>query len=570
MHKNNFCSNPIKSLKYVETITMSQSTLYQKNDKNKNIRKLKETFYNNDFKPQNNSNLSKDNNESQIMNYYIISQKLLFKYNSNKMINIGLININNVIYNNKCHYTAIYNEIVIYNNTIDYIKKYYKYNESIKIIPKREQYFKHLMQFLERPVFRNFINNKIIKQISLDKLSIYRRTNYPKKYNKNIDLNSKIYNNNIIFNSNVIETIENCSTSITQCSNRNNNNITRINKINNQCEIKVNNNENEASIISEIKINNCQNKKNDNNNFFIDNSLLMLMKDLSISQNKINAYLCKHNLNYKNLYNKIKNKSKKYTITNKIELDKKYKIENKESNKQIKDNEYNSLQKKMTHTKKLNNINFYKKLANTQSNNNTHKDKIDNNEICHNSISSHKKINNIKIIPFNSNNLNSQLNNKNSCCNTNKCCLSSIVKNKPLIIQNLKKKFDNNSKIYNKDNHDLHRFFNSNLSKDKNNDLNLVNFLNNNKIIYNLNNKEILNKINKIVRIKEPKNKSMKKNIKTKKLLTESSICLLDLNSLNENGAKKKYQTINAVKSISISNNQFFNQKSEFKKNDYK
>ena len=575
MHKNKFCSIPIKS-KYDAIITKSQSTLYQKkgdeNNKNKNIRKLKESFYNKDFKPQNISYLSKENNEPQYMKYYIISQNNLKKYTSYKMVNIGMININNVIFNNKCHYTAIYNEIVFSNNTIDYIKKFYKYNESIKIIPKREVYFRHLMQFLERPVFRNFINNKIIKQIGLDKLSIYRRTNYPKKFNKNIDLNSNICYNNIIFNSNVIETIENCSTS-TQCSNRNNNNLTKKNKINNQLEIKENNNENEASIISEIKINNCQNKKNDNNYFCIDNSLLMLMKDLSISQNKINSYLCQNNLNYKNLYNKIKNKSKKYTITNKNYLDKKYKIDNKES-KQIKDNEYNSLQKKMTQTKKLNNINFYKKLTNTQSNNNvakynTYNDIIDN-EICHNSISSHKKINNIKIIPFNSNNLNSQINTKNSCCNTNKCCLSSVMKNKPLIIQNLKKKIDTNSKIYNKDNHDLHRFFNLNLSKDKNNDLNLINFLNNNKIIYNLNNKEILKKINKIVRIKEPKNKSMKKYTKTKKLLTESSICMLDLNSLNENGAKKKYQTINAVKSISISNNQFFNQKSECKKIDYK
>ena len=146
-----------------------------------------------------------------------------------------------------------------------------------------------------------------------------------------------------------------------------------------------------------------------------------------------------------------------------------------------------------------------------------------------------------------------------------------MAKNNPLIIHNLKKKFDTNTKLSNKDNQKLKKFFTSNLSKDKNNmDLNLANFLNNNKIIYNLNNKEIMKKINKIVRIKEPKNKSMKKNIKTKKLLTESFIYMLDSNSLNENGAKRKYQTINAVKSISISNNQFFNQKSEYKKIDYK
>ena len=62
----------------------------------------------------------------------------------------------------------------------------------------------------------------------------------------------------------------------------------------------------------------------------------------------------------------------------------------------------------------------------------------------------------------------------------------------------------------------------------------------------------------------------MKKNINTQKLLTDYSQCMLDFNSLNENEAKRKYQTINAVKSISISNNQFCNQKNEFKKEDYK
>ena len=250
MHKNDFCSNSNKTLKNKKTFAISQSTLYKNNEnennKNKNIRKLKESFYKNDFKTQNISNQSKENNESQNMDYFLLSQEILKKYN--KKLNIGIININNIIFNKKCHFTAVYNEVTIYNNNNEYIKKIYKYKESIKIIPKREVYFKHLMLFLERPVFRNFINNKIIKQIGLDKLSIYRRTNYPKKFNKNMDLNNNICNNNIIFNPNVIETIENCSTAITQCSYRNN--------INNNNEIKIKNNENDTSIISEIKINN--------------------------------------------------------------------------------------------------------------------------------------------------------------------------------------------------------------------------------------------------------------------------------------------------------------------------
>ena len=81
---------------------------------------------------------------------------------------------------------------------------------------------------------------------------------------------------------------------------------------------------------------------------------------------------------------------------------------------------------------------------------------------------------------------------------------------------------------------------------------------------------KLIEDIKKTGNKKELKNKSMKKHINMQKFLTESSICMLDLNSLNENEAKKKYQTINAVKSISISNNQFFNMKNEFKRNNYK
>ena len=571
MNKNNFCSIPNKPLLNEDSLSVSQSTIYNNGSAiniKRNIKKLKESIFNKDFRHQRFFYLSKKTNESQYIKNYILSKNILKKYTYLKKTNIGLENINRIIYCKKCHFTTIYNELIIYNTKIEYIKKFYKYNESIKIIPKREAYFKHLMQFLERPFFRNFVYNKIIKQIGLDKLSIYRRINYPKKLNKNLDVKTNIYNNNIIFNSNVIETIENCSTSMTQYSNRNNLNLKEKN---NDFEIKnkINNNyDQNASMISEIKVNNCSNKKNDKNISYIDNSLLIIMKDLSVSKNKIKEYLFQQNNNYKNLYNKIKNKAKMNIVINKNDLNDNNNILEKKG-KQINALEnINNLNKKLSQTKKMKNLNFYKKLlVKKQSNNN-----IDENyNFCHNSLSSPKKINNIRIIPFNSNNLNSQINNKNSYLNTNKCCLSSISKNKSLKIHNLKKKFNNNKLILiNKNNNNFHNYFNSNNSKENNNNLNFVNFLNNNKIITNLNNKDILKKIKKIVEIKEPKNKSMKKNIKTQKLLTDSSIFMLDFNSLNENEAKRKYQTINVVKSISISNNQFFNPKIEFKKNDYK
>jgi len=584
MHKNNFCTIPSKALNYEDSIIMSQSTIYKNNDEdqkhNKNIKKLKKSFYNNDFKCKQSNTLELNSGFLLIKNY-ILSKKILSKYNSPKLSNLGLFIINNIIQNKKCNICTLYNDIIIFSNgKVEYIKKYYKYSESIKIIPKREVYFKHLMQFIERPIFRNFTYNKISRKIGLDKLSIYRRINYPKKFNKKI-YNNKILSDNIIFNHDVIETIENCSTSITQRSNKDQNNDKKDKNNNIKCENKGNNYENESSMISEIKINNCNNKKNDNNISCIDNSLLIIMKDLSISQNKINEYLCKNNSKYKNLYLKIENKKKSKahnTLSNKNYPKNKneFKDMKEKDPKFLEENEKNIINnKKVTRTKEINNRDFYKKILIKKQSSNLDKFNEQKNIIGHEgnrkSISIGKKSNNIKVIPFNSNTINSQIVNKNASCNTNsynKYCLSSFIRNKTSTIHNLKKKYNTNKKFLSKENN-LHNYFNYS-SKEKNKDINFVNFLKNNKLMCDLNNKEILRKIKKIIDIKKPKNNSMKKDINTQKFLTESPMWMLDLNSLNENEAKKKYQTINTVKSISISNNQFFNSKSEFKKYDDK
>lgn len=584
MHKNNFCTIPSKALNYEDSIIMSQSTIYKNNDEdqkhNKNIKKLKKSFYNNDFKCKQSNTLELNSGFLLIKNY-ILSKKILSKYNSPKLSNLGLFIINNIIQNKKCNICTLYNDIIIFSNgKVEYIKKYYKYSESIKIIPKREVYFKHLMQFIERPIFRNFTYNKISRKIGLDKLSIYRRINYPKKFNKKI-YNNKILSDNIIFNHDVIETIENCSTSITQRSNKDQNNDKKDKNNNIKCENKGNNYENESSMISEIKINNCNNKKNDNNISCIDNSLLIIMKDLSISQNKINEYLCKNNSKYKNLYLKIENKKKSKahnTLSNKNYPKNKneFKDMKEKDPKFLEENEKNIINnKKVTRTKEINNRDFYKKILIKKQSSNLEKFNEQKNVIGHEgnrkSISIGKKSNNIKVIPFNSNTINSQIVNKNASCNTNsynKYCLSSFIRNKTSTIHNLKKKYNTNKKLLSKENN-LHNYFNYS-SKEKNKDINFVNFLKNNKLMCDLNNKEILRKIKKIIDIKKPKNNSMKKDINTQKFLTESPMWMLDLNSLNENEAKKKYQTINTVKSISISNNQFFNSKSEFKKYDDK
>ena len=526
MQKNNFCIFSKKSLKLSEAKNAPSHFLIYKNKEKESTnqfnQKLKEKI-----QDKRKSIISKQKENEFIFQNYILSTKILMKYNKN----YNSVTINNLFIRKKCHFQAIYNDMKIYINTnIEYIKKYYTYNESIKIIPKRQAYFKHLMIYIEGPIYKNFIYNKILKRKSLEKLSLYKRTNYPKKYNKNNNI--ILSDNNIIFNSDVIETIENCSTSLTQCSNKKNNNININNNIiqtKNSAKKNIND-----SIISEIKTNGCRNRRSDSNISCIDNSLLMIMKDLAISQNVINRYLYNNNTNYKNLYNRMKSKSKTITIKNRKNKENQINIRNCK-NKTIQ----NEINIKQHHNYKESDNNLIKKIKQNS------KSKM------RSSISLIKKINNIKIKQFTSNNIKSSSlissQNLNSLSNYNKYRFS-LGNNKIHLNLNLR---SNNKKFSSKEKNpiSLNHFNNTIKPKRTNNFNNIKN---------NTNNKVILQSIKKIIEHQRTKNNSLRKYINTQKFLTDSTFCLLDMNSMNENETKKMIQTINPIKSISISNNQFF------------
>ena len=526
MQKNNFCIFSKKSLKLSEAKNAPSHFLIYKNKEKESTnqfnQKLKEKI-----QDKRKSIISKQKENEFIFQNYILSTKILMKYNKN----YNSVTINNLFIRKKCHFQAIYNDMKIYINTnIEYIKKYYTYNESIKIIPKRQAYFKHLMIYIEGPIYKNFIYNKILKRKGLEKLSLYKRTNYPKKYNKNNNI--ILSDNNIIFNSDVIETIENCSTSLTQCSNKKNNNININNNIiqtKNSAKKNIND-----SIISEIKTNGCRNRRSDSNISCIDNSLLMIMKDLAICQNVINRYLYNNNTNYKNLYNRMKSKSKTITIKNRKNKENQINIRNSK-NKTIQ----NEINIKQHHNYKESENNLIKKIKQNS------KSKM------RSSISLIKKINNIKIKQFTSNSIKSSSlissQNLNSLSNYNKYRFS-LGNNKIHLNLNLR---SNNKKFSSKEKNpiSLNHFNNTIKPKRTNNFNNIKN---------NTNNKVILQSIKKIIEHQRTKNNSLRKYINTQKFLTDSTFCLLDMNSMNENETKKMIQTINPIKSISISNNQFF------------
>ena len=260
------------------------------------------------------------------------------------------------------------------------------------------------------------------------------------------------------------------------------------------------------------------------------------MKDLAISPNLINRYLYNNNNNYKKLYNRMKNKSK--TIT----------IKNKEKQLNIEDNENKTIQNEIKKDQSI----YFK-----NENNLIKKIKQNSKTKMRSSISLIKKINNIKIKQFVSNNIksssiiNSQ--NLNSCTNYKKYRFS-LANKKIHLNLNLRK---DNKKYSSKEKNPITlNLFNNNIKPKR------AYIFNKNKI--NTNNKVILKSIKKIIEHQRTKNNSLRKYINTQKFLTDSTFCLLDMNSMNENETKKMIQTINPIKSISISNNQFFKCIKEF------
>lgn len=131
------------------------------------------------------------------------------------------------------------------------------------------------------------------------------------------------------------------------------------------------------------------------------------MKDLAISQNVINRYLYNNNTNYKNLYNRMKSKSKTITIKNRKNKENQINIRNSK-NKTIQ----NEINIKQHHNYKESENNLIKKIKQNS------KSKM------RSSISLIKKINNIKIKQFTSNSIKSSSlissQNLNSLSNYNK------------------------------------------------------------------------------------------------------------------------------------------------------
>ena len=323
MQKNNLCplsklSN--KVLLYEENDSFSQSTFNPNKlffgSTKKPIKQIKQKYItnvsnrinpvhkiNNDL---NNKNIYKKNTVNNAINNKIktIIKNFINRTKNVKTNYIKTFQLNYYIFS----INYIINKYKIYeknNNSNELIKQYYYYDDSIKIIPKKEFYFRHHMIFLERPNFKNAFFNKIIKNLGLEKLNIYQ--NHKKKDIKIDQININNENDNQkIFDTNVLETIENYSTTITQSVNNEKQPSLTPFEIFRRCEdnnkkkkdLNKNNEQKQITTFCESEIS-CKSKN------FVDESLIATVEDLFEKPNKFKQF--KNEKRYTNNFIKKKN-----------------------------------------------------------------------------------------------------------------------------------------------------------------------------------------------------------------------------------------------------------------------
>jgi len=464
MQKTNLCQLTNKVLVYEETDTISQSIFNSKkrlfDQTNKEVVQTKPRHIQNITKMPLPKIINKNNNKMIIQNHNINNINNNNNKNVNKINNININKIDKFSCNKKVYnyiqmkyikifeinsdifiISCIVNKHMQNYNDIDheYMKDYYTHKESKKIIPKKETYYRHHMEFLEKPYFNNANINKIRKSFCFEKLNVY--LSQKKKGRKNKEINNP-EDDHKIFDTSVLELIENYSTTMIQGPNNEKYPPLIPFEIFKRCEDTNKNHKEQKSIItfSESEIS-CASK---NIVDAYDKSLIGVVKDLSGRQKnqKINKELglfinnAHNSNNSKSLTNKkrVKNaKESKQTINaiysikqNAYELNKiEKKINNyfpkkKDNEKFIKPNNRNNINNNKNEEKEL----IKKKRVSTSTNKKNKQILFDTYQKTI-SKSNSKKENHINIITSNKNEENKTANNPSfGLKRKNKCVLN--------------------------------------------------------------------------------------------------------------------------------------------------
>ena len=236
---------------------------------------------------------------------YVLKTNILYK----KFV------IENLISTKECHKVACLKDCMIYDYIDEFLKRYYKKNESKNHIPKFVNYYKNYLNFFCKPTFSSIKFNNIIQNNGEKKAEIYYNNNYGNK-NKKKEENKKFKN---IFSESIKESINDITlfNENDKTINLNNSNFSRYLKKNNLLD------ESESNSIYNLLMNLNNNKKNIKterlslnkrflNNFNNNNNNIIAIDKI---KDEINTHSSRKNTFY-NSNSKISNVSNSHTNNN--------------------------------------------------------------------------------------------------------------------------------------------------------------------------------------------------------------------------------------------------------------
>lgn len=276
------------------------------------------------------------NNESPYLHQYkkYFHKKLSIKYNilPKEYISIQLENFIKAKY---CHSLAKFKEDLLFNFEQEFLKRFYKKNESIKKLPLFSEFYKTYLLFFCSPTLSELALNELIEEMVERKAKAFYQENYQEEKQEKKD--SKKFINTIFFTNKVRKDISRkntltdlSKTTIEVMSFTNKNSINSYISLNNLVkeigsgDNNTNNNKTKNSFHKKTinkKINNLNKNdkikkiiKNIENNFHINNNLIKKKNILKNSAYNINPL--DNKMNNSNKRAEIKIKSINNTQTN--------------------------------------------------------------------------------------------------------------------------------------------------------------------------------------------------------------------------------------------------------------
>ena len=115
--------------------------------------------------------------------------KLLYSKYGDIEEDYDLLIINQLVYDTSTRLNILFKEYQFYENYEEFLKRWYKFQESSNRIPKLSEYYKNYHKFFCRPNFNDFIISNLMHNCTDDKAELFYKKNF--EFTKSEDISDK-------------------------------------------------------------------------------------------------------------------------------------------------------------------------------------------------------------------------------------------------------------------------------------------------------------------------------------------------------------------------------------------